>query len=61
MYVRSNIAKTIVTERRVDSDDEGWLLILEMPGFALINVMLSTGLMHCILSVQQGRILANPS
>lgn len=42
-YVRDDIAERINAIRGVDWDDEGRVLILEMPGFALINVYAVNG------------------
>ena len=42
-YVRADIAKTIEKTRGVDWDDEGRVLILEMPRFALINLYAVNG------------------
>lgn len=42
-YVREDVATMITKARSVDWDDEGRVLILEMPGFALINVYAVNG------------------
>jgi exonuclease III len=42
-YVRNDVATQITTARGVDWDDEGRVLILEIPGFAMINLYAVNG------------------
>jgi exonuclease III len=42
-YVREDVAQRIQVARDVDWDDEGRVLVLEMPGFALLNVYAVNG------------------
>ena len=42
-YVRNDVATQITTARGVDWDDEGRVLILEMSGFAMINLYAVNG------------------